>query len=60
MRRNLTISFDADFIAKMDERRGAWSRGAYIEALCADQDLWAPHIPGIPCSCAVCKPPKGV
>jgi len=58
MRRNLTISFDADFIAKMDARRGAWSRSAYIEALCIDQDLWGPNIPGIPCPCPVCKPPK--
>ena len=33
MRRNLTISFDTEFIEQMDERRGAESRGRYIEHL---------------------------
>lgn len=33
MRRNLTISFDEDFIPRMDEARGEMSRGAWIESL---------------------------
>jgi hypothetical protein len=37
VRRNLTISFDEEFIVKMDNARGAWSRGVYVEELFADQ-----------------------
>jgi hypothetical protein len=33
MRRNLTISFDADFIEHIDTDRGELSRGKFIEAL---------------------------
>jgi hypothetical protein len=32
MRVNLTISFDPEFIARMDQERGDESRGAAIEA----------------------------
>lgn len=34
MRRNLTISFDEEFIGPLDEARGTISRGKFLE-LCA-------------------------
>lgn len=38
MRRNLTISFDPEFIEHMDADRGKLSRGKFIEALMPGHD----------------------
>jgi len=61
MRRNLTISFDEGFIRTMDERRGAWSRGVYVEELFADQEnLVGPSGPDKRPNPMPAKPPERV